>query len=1000
MHRSVATISRARVALSLLALVAVSAGVWLSPATNARAATTLTVTIHYFRYDGNYLTGQTPHWDVWAWNDSATDGDSGTQREFNGSDSFGKLTTFTQLCNSCTQIGFIVRLSDWSNREESTNGNGNRYIPVVAGTTNYSAWVVTGDKNTYYTLATAEAAKSLSLETAFLDSPSVVTASTNRQMTFGSGLSGFKVEDLTTKKSLPIKAVEDGYAQPGMTLAVAGTFQKKLKDTNWNPNSAITRMHAERGGSFYQFTTTLPAGNYEYKITTPNWGSSWPTANVGLDLPGKEQVTFYFYPNGDQVQDTINDGIITLPGDPGWKTDRIDVVLKSPPNVRNVMQVSAAKTAVSTKLAPLTVIPRNVLNGSEYYYSGELGAIYSAASTTFRLWAPDATAVKLQLFNSETGPVTKTVAMTPEPGGIVQATVNGDLSGWYYLYQVSVLGETNTAVDPYAENVAPNGTRAMVVNLPATNPAGWSSDQHVGVANQVDASIYEVDVRDFTINPNSGVSAPDRGTYLGFTQTGTTGPGGVTTGIDSLKDLGVKDVELMPTYRFATLDETQAPFAYPCPDVAANAPNPCYNWGYDPANYNTPEGAYATSVHGTTRITEFKQMVEAIHNAGMGVILDAVYNHVYDTSIFNNIVPDYYFRTDALGNYYNGSGQGNEVATEKPMVLKFAEDSMKYWIEQYHVDGFRMDEMFLFGKSELKKVASDLRAIDPGLVILGEPWGSSASGLPQSQQVTQGNQAGVGVGLFNGDFRDALCCNAFGASSLGFANGGGLNSGAVEEGIVGSIAYNGSISDWASQPSETINYATDHDNWTLWDRINQYSNASDTLQNKILEDELAQALVITSQGVPFIQGGEEFLRTKGTGPNNGNSYDGGDADNQFDWSLKNTNINVFNYYAGLFHLRNAHPAFRMTTAAQIKSNLTFLTSPADTVAYELNGAAVGDSWNNIIVMSNPTSSDQTLSLPSGTWTVVGDQGQVGTTSLGSASGSVQVTPLTTEILYK
>ena len=982
--------------LSAFTVVAITSA-WLVPAAPVQAAsTTITVTIHYYRFDGDYSP-----WDVWSWNDSPSGGDAGTARSFSSHDAFGVYTKFTQPCNACTEVGFIIRYPDWSNREPSSNGNGNRYIPYVAGTTTYNAWVVTGNPNTFYTLADANAAKNLSINSAFLDSSNVITANLNRQLTFSNGMSGFAVTDKTTKKSLPLSAVEDGYAQPGLTLAVAGTFQSKLGDKNWNANSTKTRMKSSRGGSVYSFTAVLPKGKYLYKIATPKWGSSWPSSNVALDLGGKEQVTFYYFPNGNTVEDTINDAIINLPGSPGWKTDRVNVVLKTAPNVRDVLQVSTAKTTVSTKLSPETVIPRNALNASKYYYSGQLGAIYSTDSTTFRLWAPDASKVVLQLFSTATGPVTKSVTMTPAAGGIVQATVTGNLDGMYYLYQVSALGQTNAAVDPYAVNVAPNGTRAMVVNLPETNPTGWSSDEHVGAANPVDASIYEVHVRDFSINPNSGISAPNRGTYLGFTETGTKVPTtNVSTGIDSVKQLGVHDVELMPTYRLATLDETQAPFAYPCPDATTqNGPNSCYNWGYDPANYNVPEGAYATSVNGNTRITEYKQMVMGIHNAGMGVILDSVYNHVYDTSVFNNIVPGYYFRTDPLGRYYNGSGQGNVVATDKPMVFKFVEDSMKYWLNEYHVDGFRLDEMYLFGKTQLKKLMTDLKAIDPGIVVLGEPWGNPDSGIPQSQQVTEGNQAGVGVGLFNDHFRNAICCNTS-ANSYGYTNGNGNNSGAVEAGIAGSINYNTSIRDWASQPSETINYVSCHDNLTLWDLIHNYTNTTDSLQTQKYIDEMSQALIVTSQGVPFIQGGEEFLRTKGTGPNNANSFDGGDADNQFDWSLKNTNQDVFDYYAGLFHLRNAHPAFRLTTAAQIKADVTFLSSPGNTIAYELNGAAVSDSWSKIVLIFNPTSSSQHFTLPSGSWSVAGDQGQVGTTSLGTESGSVNVTPYTTEILYQ
>jgi pullulanase len=675
----------------------------------------------------------------------------------------------------------------------------------------------------------------------------------------------------------------------------------------------------------------------------------------------------------------------------GGSGNVVIVTLKSAPRVKDDLMVSIPGFAGGQ------VIPRDVLDGSHYYYSGPLGASYSKKSTAFNVWAPTASAVKLQLFKKETGKLTKAVAMKAVKGGDWHAVVTGKLKNWYYLYAVTIDGMTNTGVDPYATGIAVNGARAMVVDLKGTNPSGWSADKHVGVANPVDASVYEADVRDFTIDPNSGVSTADRGKYLGFAQTGTTGPGGVSTGLDSLKQLGVGDVELMPTYHFNSVNETD-PLAQ--------------NWGYDPQNYNVPEGQYATNPHGPTRVTEYKKMVEGIHKAGMGVLFDGVYTHVYSAGVFDPFVPDYYVRTDDFGNDLNGTGAGPDVAIDRPMVRRFVEDSMKYWVRQYHVDGFRLDWMSLYGRTSMAKISADLHKLFPGIIIFGEPWESTgdevSGGLSKSEQITEGNQQGLGVAVLNDHVRNAICCDAF-SENAAYADGAptapvtgapGTTVSAmlgVEKGVVGSTTYSPTINDFAAAPSQTLNYATNHDGYTLWDRINLKTDVSQPVPIRIAMDEFAQAIVLTSQGIPEILSGEEMLRTK---QNNANSYNAGDAVNEIDWSLKQTNSSVFAYYAGLFHLRAAHPAFRMTTAARIRNNLTFLSTPSPTIGFELNGSAVGDSWSHIIVIYNPlTNPYGGVQLPVGTWDIVGTAGQVGTSTLGTASGTITLPPATAVILH-
>ncbi|GCE08768.1 type I pullulanase [Dictyobacter aurantiacus] len=687
-------------------------------------------------------------------------------------------------------------------------------------------------------------------------------------------------------------------------------------------------------------------------------------------------ITFPYAPTDASAVDTTSGKSISVnsvtPYDPSKTTSSnlVTIKLNGAPDVTHIVDVDLKDFKAKT------IIPRNVLNLPQYTYKGDdLGNRYDESATTFRVWAPTASDVKLQLFNSESGPLTKTVAMHKGDKGTWQARVRGNLQNWYYLYQVTVQGQTQTAVDPYATAIAVNGTRTMIVDLHDTNPAGWRFDTHKTPAQPEDAVIYEVHTRDFTINPNSGVK--NNGKFLAFTETGTKGPGGVSTGVDSLKELGVTDVQIMPAYGFASIDE--------------NNPNQ-YNWGYDPRNYNVPEGAYATTPHGTTRITEFKQMVQSLHKQGLGVIMDVVYNHTFTTKIsdFDKIVPGYYYRTDFSGAYTNGSGTGNEIAAERPMVQKFILDSVKYWVNEYHVDGFRFDLMALLGVDTMKKISTELHEINPGILIHGEPWTGGTSALPANQLLTKGQQKGLNLAVFNDNLRNGLDGNVFDKSAQGFATGATGLTDVIKKGV------EGSINDFTASPRETINYVTSHDNMTLWDKI-AASNPNDSVGDRIKMDELAQAVVMTSQGIPFMQGGEEMLRSKG---GNDNSYNAGDAVNQFDWSLKEQHKDVFNYYAGLIKLRDSHPAFRMTTADQIKDNLVFLNSPDNTVAFMLKDHANHDAWKNIMVVYNPNKTAANVTLPSGNWNIVGTANTMGQQVLDHATTSATVPPISTMVLYQ
>lgn len=667
-----------------------------------------------------------------------------------------------------------------------------------------------------------------------------------------------------------------------------------------------------------------------------------------------------------EVADARGDGGVGI-----W-SDLLVLTLVASPDVTHLLQV------VVPGYQPHAVLPRRVLEGEGYRYAGDdLGVTYGRAESRFRLWAPTASAVRLLLYGGVEDVVpADTAPLERDEGGTWRLRLPGDHAGRYYLYEVSVHGETRTAVDPYARAVAPNGTRGLVVDLAATDPAGWADDRHITPAHPSDAVIYEVHVRDFSIDPASGMAY--RGQYLAFAGRGSVGPAGIPTGVDHLVALGVTHVQLLPVAAYATVDEAH--------------PLARYNWGYDPRNYNTLTGAYATTPTGTARIVELKCLVQALHAAGIGVILDVVYNHTFAVgdSDFDKIAPGYYYRTDAEGRYSNGSGCGNELASERPMVLKFIVDSLRHWAEEYHVDGFRFDLMALLGVGAMRAIGEDLRALLPGILLYGEPWAPGPSPLSGPDLLWKGCQRGLGVGVFNDDLRNALVGSPFRMGERGFAVGGADRAGAIV------TATKGSIDTFAAAPGETINYATSHDNRTLWDRI-AASNGDDAEADRILMAELAQAVVLTSQGVPFLQGGEEFLRTKG---GDDDSYDAGDAINRFDWARAACHRDVITYSAGLIALRRAHPAFRMSTAADVRRHLRVRGSPAGTVVFALAEHANGDAWVEIVVVYNTRRGAVPIYLSPGMWTIVAWQGCAGIDALGQATGMIEVPGLTCAILHR
>ena len=629
-----------------------------------------------------------------------------------------------------------------------------------------------------------------------------------------------------------------------------------------------------------------------------------------------------------------------------------------------------------------------------YTYTGDdLGSTYSSAKTDFRVWAPTASAVSLVTYASATadkasGTVT---AMTASDKGTWTASLSGDKHGQVYMYRVTVGGNTEEAVDPYARSVTINGDRGVVIDLSRTNPTGWATHKKPAFSGKAsDSVMYELHVRDATIDANSGVKAADRGKFLGLAQLGTTIKSGkttATTGLSFFKEMGVTHVQILPMYDYAS---------------GGLENNPTFNWGYDPEHFNAPEGQYSSDpTNPVARIKELKTAIQALHTNGMRVTMDVVYGHVASATEFsqNLIVPGYWFRKDANGNLTNKSGCGNDTATERPMVRKFIVDSMKYWTKEYKLDGFRIDQMGLWDVGTVNAAAAGTRSIEPAATIIGEAWSMGGdSGLPQGNQSQLLNMPGVGA--FNDGIRNGVKGSPDGTSDGGFVNGNPAAISAVKSGIIGNTSADKITVPWLTLESgQSVNYAEAHDNMTLFDKLwavnNQQSMAAVAKQSRQIG-----SLILLAQGTPFIQAGQEFLRSKDGEPN---SYRSSDAINSLKWDRRVAQKTTVDYYKGLIALRKAHPAFRMSAPAAISANLKFLSAPDDVLAYSLNGKAVKDKWASIVVISNPYGSAKKVTLPAtGDWKVVvsGDKAGVATLSTLKKTKVATVAANTTMVLYK
>ena len=620
---------------------------------------------------------------------------------------------------------------------------------------------------------------------------------------------------------------------------------------------------------------------------------------------------------------------------------------------------------------------------AKYTYSGnDLGAAWTKERTVFRLWAPTAEAVAIRLYAEGTAGVedlTAQVPMQADVCGTWTAAVEGDLDGVYYTYLVTVDGEATEACDPYARTTGVNGHRAMVIDLSSTNPEGWEtdSDPHAG-ENVTDAAIYELHIRDLSMDPHSGIT--HKGKFLGLAETGTVSPKGIPTGLDHIKALGMTHIHLLPVYDFGFTDESLA--------------EPQYNWGYDPVNYNVPEGSYATDpFHGKVRVAEMKQMVKTLHDNGLSVIMDVVYNHVYHDQpfCFNQIVPAYFSRVNADGVWSSGSICGNDTASERSMVRKYIVDSVNYWADEYHIDGFRFDLVGLIDVQTINEIVSTVRKKHPSVLFYGEGWDMPTElTKPGIELAIQPNSPKLpGFAFFSDTLRDLMRGRIQEHTAPGFVVGAETAREDLDASFMG-------MPEWAAQPYQCINYVSCHDNHGLFDRI-ALTAPNATREERIAMNNLAAAFSILSQGTPFMQAGEEMLRTKpdGSGGFDDNSYRAPDSVNALKWedlSKPEYRANV-EYYKGLLAFRKAHPALRLLTRKDVLAAVKpVAVSDPQAAAYLID--------DSIFVIFNASKKEVKVSLPEGSWNLNICGNTAGTEALSQAKGSIPAAPICATVLTR
>ncbi|PHD54593.1 type I pullulanase [Bacillus toyonensis] len=601
-----------------------------------------------------------------------------------------------------------------------------------------------------------------------------------------------------------------------------------------------------------------------------------------------------------------------------------------------------------------------------FYYSGnDLGNIYSPQHTKFRVWAPTASEAKLVTYKKWNDKIGTEINMQQGEKGTWKAEIKGNQKGLFYTYKVKIGDKWTEAVDPYVRAASVNGDKGVVIDLNETNPKKWKANKKPEFKKPEDAIIYELHVRDLSIQPESGIK--QKGKYLGVTEKGTKGPEGVKTGLDHMKDLGVTHVQFLPIFDYASVNEE-----------TLNEPQ--YNWGYDPKNFNVPEGSYSTNPYEpTVRITELKQMIQVLHDNNLRVVMDVVYNHMYNAaeSNFHKLVPGYYYRYNEDGTFANGTGVGNDTASERKMMRKFMVDSVTYWAKEYNLDGFRFDLMGIHDYETMNEIRKAVDQIDPSIILHGEGWDLNTPLAAELKANQKNAEKMKGIAHFNDNIRDGLKGSVFEEKENGFVNGKQNMEDRIKKGITAGIDYDTNSSTY-QDPEQVLTYVEAHDNHTLWDKL-ELTNPGESEEVRKQMHKLSSSILLTSQGVPFLHAGQEFMRTK---YGDHNSYKSSDSINQMDWLRRAAYNNEVDYMKGLIDLRKKYPAFRMTSTEQIKKHISFIDAPKNVIAYSIDGKGNGNKNENFMVAHNANRESVDITLPSkGPWKVLVDGKQAGSKTL-------------------
>lgn len=955
-----------------------------------------TVIVHYQRTDDTYKG-----WNLWVW----PDGGEGDAYDFTHEDSFGRVAVM-QIPADTDTFGFIVRLNDWEQKDVAQD----RTITLTNGKA--EIWVKQGQEA--FATEVPEGHEPFSTDTAGPvgegnDNAALVGGETTRVRVHykrfdnqydgwnlwiwpdgGEGAAyAFTGEDEYGKVAEFDVPGTEGITRMGMIVRLG---EWEAKDMDMDRYLSISKTNDEGVLEVYLLQAIEDIYyDLDQVDLTPKFTAVRAVAKNAIEI---ESTLPFSTASGAEKTIKLVDAAGNKLAVKAVTSKTGEMTTKAIVRVDGEMDLSATYTLVKETFRDAAVDLSPLFSTKEFeeaftYEGDDLGAKYSPEQTAFRLWAPTASEVTLNVYTQgHGGKAYKTYEMEKAEKGTWTATVTGDLEKHYYNYTVSVGDRVNTTMDPYAKAVGANGERGMILDLATTDPANWDNDQRPALAQFTDAVIYELHVRDLSTHPSSYIE--NIGKFLGLTETGTSNEAGHKTGLDHMKELGVTHVQLQPIYDYNSVDET-------------TLEKGDFNWGYDPANYNAPEGSYATDPYaGDVRIRELKETIQALHDNDLRVVMDVVYNHtaLSADSHLNKIVPGYYYRMND-GAFSNASGCGNETASERAMVRKMIIDSVKYWVEEYHVDGFRFDLMGVHDTETMRLIREELDKIDPSIIVYGEGWTGGDAALSATKRMLKKYTYKVpGVGAFNDDIRDGVKGHVFHPEQPGFVNGGDGLEESVKFGVVAATEHpqvdyskvNYSSAPWADAPHQSINYVSAHDNLTLWDKFLE-TNPDDPEAERVKMQKLSNAIVLTSQGVPFLHAGVEMLRTK---DGDHNSYRSSDEVNQIDWDWKTDYEDVFAYHKGLIAFRKEHPALRMTTQADIAKHLTFfgveetfgLKLPKEKmVAYIINDHANGDQAGAVLAIFNGNEEAVSVDIPQANWDVYVDGANAGTEVLRTVEGA-------------